>query len=69
MNCNECMVLLFVTSQINMFLFDYDIYSQRLENIDSIFDLGIIYQSNKVMHLKAVTCKACKCLEFIKRSN
>lgn len=70
LNCNKCKVLSFVRSKTNRLSFDYTIHGMFLENVDSIKDLGIIYQSNFEfdMQLRAVTSKAFKLLGFIKRA-
>ncbi|XP_046737971.1 uncharacterized protein LOC124406579 [Diprion similis] len=60
----------FVRSRTNKLSFGYTIQGTLLEKVDTIKDLGIVYQSNFEfeVHLRAATSKAFKLLGFIKRS-
>ena len=70
LNCNKCKFISFVRSA-HKFSFDYSISGVFLERVQSIKDLGIIYQTNFEfdIHLRMVTSRAYKLLGFIKRSS
>ena len=62
LNCDKCKVLQISKSKVYSFESNYFINNNVLESVDTIKDLGVIYQSNFEfkLQLKAVTSKAFK---------
>ena len=69
LNCGKCKVLSFCRSHIK-FEFNYALGANVLEEVNSIRDLGIIFESNFEikLHLQVITSQAYRLLGFIIRS-
>ena len=69
LNCNKCKVLSFCRSHSKL-EFNYALGAHVLEEVGSIRDFGIIFESNFEfkLHLEAVTSQAYSLLGFIIRS-